>query len=555
MSDEPAAAPPVPAAAPPADAHEGSTEGGGGSTAQTLARAGLIVTVAFAISRILGYVRILAVTYAMGDQLSDLDAFFAAFRIPDLIFQLVAAGALSAALVPMVARYLGLGEADRAWRVVSSITNLMLIGLGILAALVYATADVVVPLITPGFDPDQVELTVQLTRIMLLSPILLAIGAVATSVLNAQGRFAAAAVAPIAYNLGIIFGAVALAPAMGAYGLAIGVVLGAAAHVLVQLVPLARTGFRYRPRVDARDPEVPRTLWLMAPRAIGLGAAQITFVAITFFASSLPEGSLTVFYIAQSLLQIPLGVIGVPLGIVLLPTLSREIATGAFATFALLVSQAIRVLLVVMLPIAAVGIVLRDDLVALLFGGAQLDPAAVTATADTLGWFLVGLAAHSMIAVLARAFYAGRDTWTPVFAAITSVGVNIVVAAATVGTLGLMGLALSIAVGAWIEVTILAVLLLRRYPQIEIRPIAITMARALVASAIAAGAALLTLAGLRSLGGSATSPSSLAVELAAGSLAGAIAYAGMLILLRAPELPALVGLGRDLIRPRRTAPR
>ena len=278
-------------------------------------------------------------------------------------------------------------------------------------------------------------------------------------------------------------------------------------------------------------------------------------MAITFFASGLPEGSLTAFYIAQSLLQIPLGVIGVPLGIVLLPTLSREIATGSLATFARLVSQAIRVLLVVMLPISAVGIVLRDDLVGLLFGGARLDPAAVTATADTLAWFLVGLAAHSMIAVLARAFYAGRDTWTPVFAAVTSVGVNIVVAAATVGTLGLMGLALSIAVGAWIEVTILAVLLVRRYPALEIRPVAITMARALVASAIAAGAALLTLAGLRSLRGAATSPSSLAVELVAGALAGAIAYGGMLVLLRAPELPALVGLGRDLIRPRRTASR
>jgi putative peptidoglycan lipid II flippase len=523
-----------------------------GSSARTLARAGLIVTSAFVISRLLGYVRVLVITWAFGDRLDELDAFFAAFRIPDLMFQLVAAGALSSAVIPMVSRLVATGQAARAWRVVSSITTLMLVALAVLSALLFVGADVIVPAITPGFSPDQLALTIELTRIMLLAPIVLALGAVATSVLNARGRFAASAAAPIAYNLGIILGALLLGPALGIHSLAVGVVLGSLGHALVQLAPLMRTGFRYRPTVAIGDAEVPRTLGLMAPRAMGLAAAQFTFIAITFFASSLPEGSLTAFNIAQTLLQIPLGVIGVPLGIVLLPAMSREIATGTVAGFTRMVSQGLRVLMVAMLPIAAAGIVLRHDVVALLFG-VSLSPSAVDATADTLAWLLLGLAAHSAIAVLARAFYAGQDTLTPVLVAVLSVGVNIAVAAATVDTLGLTGLALCIAVGAWVEITVLAVVFARRYPELETRPILLAFGRSLVASLAGAACALLVVAGIRAVVGADPGPVQLAAEIGVGGTVAALAYGGMMSLLRAPELPALIALGRDLLR-RQPAP-
>ncbi len=207
------------------------------TAARGIARAGLIVTSAFLVSRILGSVRLIVIgaTFGAGP---DLDAFLAAFRIPDFIFQLVAAGALSSALIPVVAGLLATGQEVRAWRVASTVATLMLAALLVLAVIVAIAAPVLVPVITAHFSPDQIQRTIELTRVMLLSPILLAGGALATSLLNARGRFAASAVAPIVYNVAIILAAVFLAPWLGIVGLAIGVVLGAAGHLGIQLLPL-----------------------------------------------------------------------------------------------------------------------------------------------------------------------------------------------------------------------------------------------------------------------------------------------------------------------------
>ena len=181
---------------------------------RTIARAGLIVTAAFLLSRLLGWVRVLVLSSLFGAG-RELDAFNTAFRIPDLIFQLVAAGALGSSLIPVVAGLLVGGERSRAWRVVSTVTNLMLLAFALLAAALGVLAPQLVAWIAPAFDADQAAETVVLTRIMLASPILLGLGAVATSVLNAEGRFAAAAVAPVLYNLAIIGAAVILSPSLG----------------------------------------------------------------------------------------------------------------------------------------------------------------------------------------------------------------------------------------------------------------------------------------------------------------------------------------------------
>ena len=178
-----------------------------------LARAGLIVSAAFLLSRLLGYVRGSAMAAVFGLS-AELDAFYAAFRLPDLMFQLVAAGALSAALVPILSGLLATNESQRAWRIVSTVATLILVALLLLAVVFFLAAPTIVPLIT-DFKGEQLQQTIELTRIMLLSPILLALGAVATSALNARGRFAAAAIAPSVYNIGIIFGAVVLSPLLG----------------------------------------------------------------------------------------------------------------------------------------------------------------------------------------------------------------------------------------------------------------------------------------------------------------------------------------------------
>ena len=516
------------------------------SATGSLARAGLIVSSAFLVSRVLGYVRVVVIANAFHP--AELDAFFAAFRIPDLIFQLVAAGALSSALIPIVSALFTTNEQARAWRVVSTVINLMLIGLIVFAVALFILAPVVVPFITPGFGGAKLDQTIELTRIMLLSPIFLAMGAVATSVLNAGGRFAASAVAPIVYNLAIIGGALILGPSLGVEGLAISVVLGSLGHLLVQLRPMARLGFRYTPRIDAGDPQARKALILMAPRAIGLGVTQITFIVVTALASQLGEGAVTDFNLAFALLQIPLGIIGVPLGIVVLPTLSREAAVGRESAFASLLTRALRLLVYVMVPIAVLTAVVRQPVVEILFGGGKIDQADLDLIAVTLVGFVIGLTAHALIAVLARAFYARQDTATPVAAAVGAVAVNCTLAVILVGPLGLPGIAVAIAIAAWLEALALLAILHDRLPHFELGGLGRVGVEAVAGSVVAGLAAAVVLAGIDgALGGGAGRVLSIAIVAVVSVAFGAV-YAGVSVALRIPELPSIVGVMADVLR-------
>ncbi len=523
----------------------------GSASTRALAQAGLIVTGLFLISRVLGYVRTLAIAAAV--PVDQLGPFYAAFRIPDFLFQLVAAGALSSALIPVVTALIATDEEARAWRVVSTVTTLMLAALAVLAAIVLLAAPELVALITPGFDAELQAQTTDLTRVMVLSPLFLACGAVATSALNARGRFAAAGLAPLVYNLMIIVGAIALVPAFGVTGLAFGVVLGAAGHLLVQVPSLIRIGARIRPRLDLGDDQSRLALTLMAPRAIGLGATQIVFLVMTSLATELGTDAVAVFNFAFTLLQIPIGVIGVPLGVVLLPSLSREAALGVTDGFRRLLLRGLSILGFVMLAIAALGIVLSDDVVRLLFGFADIGQRAMDATASALAVFLLGLTAHSLIAVLARAFYALQDTRTPVLAALLAVVVNIIAANLLVGPLGLDGLAAAIAVSAWIETLALMVLLGRRVPGLALGAVWIVLTKSLVAAAIGGAVALGVDRVL--VGAWGVDPGFAPVLLRVGiatTLGGLAIVAGALAL-RIEELPLIVRVVVDLVRRRSRA--
>ena len=514
-----------------------------------LARAGLLVSGAFLVSRLLGWVRVAIIASAVGVT-GDGDVFAAAFRLPDLMFQLVAAGALNSALIPVIAELLHRDTEDAAWRVVSTVANLMMIALLVLATGLFVFAPMLVPLITPGFDPDRLDRTVALTRIMVLSPVFLAMGSVATSVLNARGRFAASVLAPILYNVGMIAGALVLYPVLGIPGLAVGVVLGSVCHLVIQLRPLAGVGFRYRPRITLSDPAARKALTLMAPRAFGLGAVQVTLVVLTIQASTMAEGSVAALTYAFTLLQIPLGVISMALGTVALPALSTSLATGDTGEFVYLLRRSIRLLLFVMLPIATMGMVQAHGVVDLLFGYGRFDAAAVTVTAGTLVFFLVGLTAHAEIAILAPAFYAGQDTRTPVSIVVAGTGVSVVLALALAAPLGLAGLALSVAAGAWFEALLMVAVLGRRWPGLDLVSLALALAVALAAAAAAGAVTWLAWA---NVGGLAVGPArlSLLLRLVLATGAGGLVYLGASKLLRIPELGTITGVVGDLVRRRR----
>jgi putative peptidoglycan lipid II flippase len=536
-------------AAPAREDRAGSDDRRPGATTRTLARAGIIVTVAFAISRVLGYLRYVVIAAAVPDP-SQLDSFFAAFRIPDFLFQLVAAGALSSAMIPVVAGLFAKDEDAHAWRVVSTVTTLMLSVLAVLALLVLVFAPVLVPIITPGFDEAQLAQTVELTRVMVLAPLFLAAGAVATSVLNAKGRFGAAALAPIVYNVAIIVGALLFVPPFGVVGLAIGVVLGALGHLLVQLPVMRTIGARITPRVDVGDTDARRTLALMAPRALGLGAVQVVFLVMTSLASTLATGAIAAFTFAFAVLQIPIGVIGVPLGIVLLPSLSRESALGDEDAFRRLLVRALRLLAFVMVPITAIGFVVADDVTRLLFDYGATDEPLLDATSAALQAFLLGLTAHSLIAVLARAFYARQDTLTPVLSALVVVAIDIAFAVALVGPYGVVGLAAAIAIGAWVETAILAIILRHRVPGLGLGSVVRVGLVSTVLALLGAAAAYVVNNALVTAWGVDTSQLLVLVRLVAATAAAALVVVVGATALRMDELRTIVGVMADLLRRR-----
>jgi putative peptidoglycan lipid II flippase len=485
------------------------------SSSRALARAGLIVSGAFLISRVLGWLRLVvfAQVFPAG---SDLDVFFAAFRLPDLMFQLVAAGALSSAVIPVVA------------------------------------APAIIPVITPDFSQAQWDQTVGLTRIMVLSPIFLALGSLVTSVLNARGRFAASAIAPIVYNLAIIGAAIALTPSLGVTGLAMGVVAGSLGHLLVQLAPLRAQGFRYEQRIDTADPEARKALKLMAPRALGLGAGQITFVVLTSIASGLGPAAITAFNYAFTLLQIPIGLIGVPLGIVVLPSLASLAAVGQLDAFAALMSRAIRLTLYVMLPVTGIAIVLRQEIVTVLFGYSRFDRTALDLIAATLVAFLLGLTAHALIAILARAFYARHDTRTPVGAAILAVVINSSLAGVLAGPFQLPGLGLAIAIAAWVEAIVLLVLLRRSLAELAFGPILSLGVRSVIVTIAGSLAAAGVQAGLTLAMGTDPGRSGLILRAVVVGFVWLLTSAAASVVLRIGELTSIIALMSDLLRrPRR----
>ncbi len=468
------------------------SEGGVRSTGRVLVTASLILTVAALASRLLGWIRLLVIGSQFGAT-RELDAYFAAFRIPDAIFQLVVAGALSAALIPVFQGYRARGQDVEAWQLASSVINLVLIALAALSLLMAIFAPVFVPIVAPGFDAPTTELTVRMTRIMLLSPVLIGMGAVVTGILNSYQQFTVPAMAPLLYNLAIIGAAIFLAPIMGVEGLAVGVAIGSMAHLVIQLPNLARVGQRYDLTIGLRHPGVRKVAWLMGPRMLGLAAGQLNFLVSTVLASGLPEGSLTAYNYAFQLSQIPVGVVGVSIAVALFPTLSQDAALGRIGDIRRQVANAVRVLVFVAAPLTAIMIVLREPLTSVFYQYGLFGQAATALTAGALLFFAIGLVGHIVVHVLTRAFYAMQDTRTPVAWAIVAVAINVPLMAWLVGPMGVQGLALALSISAVLEVIGLMWSLRRRIESVE----EVAIARSLTRAAIAAvAAALLMLGGL-----------------------------------------------------------
>jgi putative peptidoglycan lipid II flippase len=269
---------------------------------------------------------------------------------------------------------------------------------------------------------------------------------------------------------------------------------------------------------------------------------------VTSIASGLGVGAITAFNYAFTLLQIPIGLIGVPLGIVVLPSLAQHVALARLDDFAALISRAIRLTLFVMLPVTGISIVLCNEIVGILFGSSKFDTAALNLIAATLLTFLVGLTAHALIAILARAFYARQDTRTPVGAAILAVAINSTLAGVLAGPLGLPGLGLAIAIAAWVETIVLLVLLERSLPELAFRPLLSLGVRSLVVMILGSLAAAGVLAGLTLATGTDPGRIGLIIRIAIVGVVWLLTSAAVALVLRIGELSSIIGLMLDLIR-------
>lgn len=450
-----------------------------------LARAAGTVMLAFLLSRLLGLAREIIIARQFGTSL-ELAAYLAAFRVPDLIFQLIAGGALGSAFIPTFTSYLATGDERGAWRLASAIFNLLFILLSAIAIVAAILAPWLATLIVPGFDREAQALTAQLMRWMLVAPIIFGLSGLVMGVLNSYQHFLLPALAPAVYNLSIIAGALFLAPlpGVGVRGLVAGVVAGSALHLVIQLPMLLRKGLAYTPTLGLDHPGVREVGRLMLPRMLGLAAVQVNFLVNTILASGLGPQALPALNYAWLLMLLPQGIIAQAIGTAVFPTLSALAAQDEIERLRRTFSDALRMVLYLATPAGIGLIVLRMPVVQTLLERGHFTEASTDAVAPALGLYALGLFAHAGVEIVARTFYALHDTRTPVLIGAGAMAGNVLLSLVLIRTpLSFGGLALANSLATTLELVTLLWVLSPRLGGVEGRRLATSLARVLAASA------------------------------------------------------------------------
>lgn len=427
------------------------------SKTTSITSAAIIVAAASIASRFLGVFRdrILASEFGAGD---ILDVYYAAFRIPDLVFNLLVLGALSAGFIPVFAALLNKKkkyafhifgrkhDQEEYWYVANVVVNSLGLALIVISAGLIAFAEPLMHLITPGFSGEKFDVTVTLTRIMFLSPLLLGISSVVGGVLQSFKQFFVYSLAPIMYNIGIIFGALYFVPSFGVTGLAWGVVLGAGLHLLIQLPAVWQLGYRWRPVLAIRHAAVREIAVMMVPRTLSLAVTQINLVVTTIIASTLAAGSLAIFNLANNLQAFPVGIFGISFAIAAFPTLAgyatrnkRELLIENF-------SQVMRQIIFFILPATVLLLTLRAQIIRVILGAGAFDWNDTILTIQTLTYFCLSLFAQAAVPLLVRMFYVQKNSKTPFVVGLVAAAVNIVLALYFAPRHGVAGLALAFSI-------------------------------------------------------------------------------------------------------------
>jgi putative peptidoglycan lipid II flippase len=442
------------------------------------------------LSRVLGFVRDMVVARAFGAG-PVTDAFFVAFRIPNILRRLLAEGALSTAMIPVFTRYAARPDRGEFRRMLRAVLGVAMITLTVTTALGILGAPWILAAIAPGFmsDPAQARLAVMLTQVMFPFLLLIGLAAIATAVLNTQGRFFAGAVGPAVLNVGMIVAVVALAARIEPpiLTLAIGVLAGGLGQILVQLPSLAAGGLLVGPSNELRHPAIGPIVKMLVPAIVGLAAVQVMVFVNTLLASLLPLGSISYLYYADRVMEFPLGVFGIALASASLPVMSRQAMARDHRGLGDTLGFALRLALFVSVPATVGLIVLRTPIVRVLFERGRFGPAETAATADALAWYAVGLVGFAGARIAAQAFYALGEAATAVKWGSVAVAVNVVAALALMQPLGHAGLAAASSIGAYVNLLALLVAARGRLGALGGRALARSANRTLLASLPLAG--------------------------------------------------------------------
>lgn len=430
-----------------------------GRESKTIIGAATVVGVFSCVSRIVGFARdrILAGEFGAGD---TLDIYYAAFKIPDLVFSLIVVGALSASFIPLFLSHhqRPLGK-ESAWTFTNNALHLIGGAIVVFSVGLILFAEPLATLVAPGFNEIKQLRVAEFMQVMFLAQILLTISLIYGSVLQSLKKFFLYSLAPIFYNVGIIVGALWFVDVFGTIGLAWGVVLGALLHLLVQVLGVWGSGYRYHFVFDVRSKDIGEMIRLMGPRTLGLAVSQLMILLLTILASTLVAGSLTVFQFAYNIEFFPVGIIGVSFAIAVFPTLSELAQKNDTQRFIDTIANTTRQLLYLLVPMTLLFLIFRAQIVRVVVGAGEFDWTATIATADTLAFFALTFIPQSLVFILARAFYALQDTLTPLIVALVSALIGVLCAFLLKDQFGVTSLAMAYSVSSSINAILLWVYL------------------------------------------------------------------------------------------------
>lgn len=443
------------------------------------------------LSRLVGLYRdrLFAANFGAGDLL---DSYYAAFRIPDLVFNLLILGTLSVAFIPIFTEYF-IKDKERAQKIGNTIFTLAFVAMSVICLILFFFVTEITRIAAPGFEGEKFANTVMLTRIFLLSPIIFTMSTVFASILNSLKRFALVSIAPIIYNFGIIAGIVWLYPRYGLKGLAYGVILGALLHLAIQMAGALSSGFKLRPNVDLKDPAVRKIGKLFLWRIISLDSAQVSLLIASIIGSTLLAGTIAVFNLANNLQSVVIGLFGISFATAAFPNLAEHFAREDHPEFSRVLGRTAVHILFFVIPISVLFILLRAQIVRVILGTGNFDWEATRLTANTLGFFAISLFAQGLAPLFSRAFYAMRNTATPVIIGLVSLASNAILSVILGNRYGVVGLSMAFSIACILNLILLWLALRPRLHKFNDREILFTAGKILIATFVMAVVTYLSL--------------------------------------------------------------